>query len=61
VTEDLKTGCDCQGCKCLDKESASAIRYLLRQTSDAIRAGEIDLAENMVHRAQSELERYTGE
>jgi len=39
----------------------ASIRYLLRQTSDALRAGEIELAENMVHRAQSELERYTGD
>ena len=61
MTEDLKMGCDCRDCKCLDKEAVASIRYLLRQTSDAIRAGEIDLAENMVHRAQSELERYTGE
>jgi hypothetical protein len=61
VTEAVKTACDCQGCKCLDEETVSAIRYLLRQTSDALRADEKELAENMIHRALGELERYTGE
>lgn len=37
------------------------MRYMLRQAADAVRASEIDLAENMIHKALQELERYTGD
>lgn len=42
-------------------KSAVEIRYTLRQAADAVRAGESELAENMIHRALAEIETYIGD
>jgi hypothetical protein len=45
----------------MDNETVIALKYMVRQAGDAVRAGEIDLAENMIHKALQELERCTGD
>lgn len=59
----LQTCCSTGGCNCsgIDGETVVAMRYMLRQAADAVRAAEIDLAENMIHKTLQELERYTGD
>jgi hypothetical protein len=58
VAEKCCGTCDCAK---MTGESVVAMRYTLRQAADALRAGERDLAENMIHKALAELENYTND
>lgn len=59
VEEVTETCCGSCGCAKVTGESIVAMRYTLRQAADAIRAGEREIAENMIHKAIAELENYT--